>query len=65
MSATRFVMRRDTQKHMPPGPGLHPHPVPPGQPRHPGGELHKGREFWREEERRHGHAPEPDPRRQP
>ena len=64
MSATRFVMRRDTRKHMPPRPGLHPHPVPPEQPRHPRSEPHEGREFWREEERRHDHAPGPEPRRE-
>ena len=58
MSANRFVMRRDTQKHMPPRPGVHPHPVMPPRPRSPRRDEGEAPDFWKEEERRHV-APEP------
>ncbi|HET7233059.1 MAG TPA: hypothetical protein VFJ16_23825 [Longimicrobium sp.] len=47
------LLRRDTEKHAPPRPGQHPHPVIPPQPHpHPAREVPE-QDFWREMERRH------------
>ena len=56
MSANRFVMRRDTQTHTPPRPGVHPHPVVPPSHRPPRRAAGEAPGFWKEEERRRGGA---------
>ena len=59
MRAIIPVLRRDTEKHMPPRPVVHPHPVIPPRPRpHPSRAVPE-REFWEELERRHERHQQP------
>jgi hypothetical protein len=58
MPALVPLLRRDTKKHMPPRPGLHPHPVTPPPRPHPSREGTE-RDFWEELERRHERHEEP------
>ena len=59
MSGNRFVMRRDTQKHLPPRPAA---PPPARHARPPRPAEGEARDFWKEEERRHArlHPPGAD-----
>lgn len=51
------TLRKDTPRHMPPKPGLHPHPVPPPPLPHRDA---SDEERWREEMSRHPHHDRPD-----
>ena len=54
---TIVAQRKDTPRHMPPKPGLHPHPVPPPPLPH---RESPAEERWREEERRHRPHDQPE-----